>query len=43
MHDEKILKVLRVSPDTHVSSEELCRITKISRAGVWKHIEGLRE
>ena len=42
MHDEKILKVLRKSPDAHVSSEELCGITKISRAAVWKHVECLR-
>ena len=42
MHDEKILRVLRKSPDEHVSSEELCVLTKISRSAVWKHVEALR-
>lgn len=42
MHDEKILKVLRSSTDTHTSSDELCKITGISRAAVWKHVEDLR-
>ncbi|MEI6863479.1 MAG: biotin--[acetyl-CoA-carboxylase] ligase [Candidatus Omnitrophota bacterium] len=43
MHDEKILKILRDNTDTHTSSDELCKVTKISRAAVWKHIEDLRK
>ncbi len=43
MHDEKILKVLRSNTDTHTSSDELCKVTDISRAAVWKHIESLRK
>jgi BirA family biotin operon repressor/biotin-[acetyl-CoA-carboxylase] ligase len=42
MHDEKILGVLRNNTDTHTSSDELCRVTGISRAAVWKHVEDLR-
>ena len=42
MHDEKILKILRANTDTHTSSDELCKVTGISRAAVWKHVEDLR-
>ncbi|MCX5680233.1 MAG: biotin--[acetyl-CoA-carboxylase] ligase, partial [Candidatus Omnitrophica bacterium] len=42
MHDEKILRILRDNTDTHTSSDELCKVTGISRAAVWKHIEDLR-
>ncbi len=42
MIDEKILSRLRGSAD-HVSGEELCRIADVSRAAIWKHVEGLRE
>lgn len=42
MHDEKILKVLRGNTDIHTSSDELCKVTGISRAAVWKHVEDLR-
>jgi BirA family biotin operon repressor/biotin-[acetyl-CoA-carboxylase] ligase len=43
MHDEKILGILRNNTDTHTSSEELCRVTGVSRAAVWKHVESLRK
>lgn len=42
MIDEKILAKLRNSAD-YISSEELCKIADVSRAAIWKHIEGLRE
>lgn len=42
MHDEKILSVLRNNTGSHTSSDELCKVTGISRAAVWKHIEDLR-
>jgi len=42
MHDEKILKILRNNADTHTSSDELCKVTGVSRTAVWKHIEDLR-
>ncbi len=42
MHDEKILRILRDNTDTHTSSDELCKVTGISRAAVWKHVEDLR-
>ncbi|MDD5135740.1 MAG: biotin--[acetyl-CoA-carboxylase] ligase [Candidatus Omnitrophica bacterium] len=42
MIDEKILARLR-NNDDYTSSEELCRIACVSRAAIWKHIEGLRE
>jgi BirA family biotin operon repressor/biotin-[acetyl-CoA-carboxylase] ligase len=41
MIDEKILAVLRNKTD-YVSGEELCKIADVSRAAIWKHIEGLR-
>ena len=43
MHDEKILGILRNNTEGHTSSDELCRVTGISRAAVWKHIEDLRK
>lgn len=43
MHDEKILKILRSNTETHTSSDELCKVTGISRAAVWKHVEDLRK
>jgi len=43
MHDEKILRILRGNTDTHTSSDELCKVTGISRAAVWKHVEDLRK
>ena len=42
MHDEKILGILRSNTEGHTSSDELCRVTGISRAAVWKHVESLR-
>ena len=43
MLDEKILNVLRNNTQTHVSSDELCKLADISRAAIWKHIEKLRD
>lgn len=43
MLDEKILGVLRNNTDSYISGEELCKISDISRAAIWKHIEKLRE
>ncbi len=43
MLDEKILAILRNNTDTHVSGEELCKLSDISRAAIWKHIEKFRE
>ncbi len=42
MLDEKILNILRNSPDDYVSSEELCKLADVSRTAIWKHIEKLR-
>ncbi|MDP2912768.1 MAG: biotin--[acetyl-CoA-carboxylase] ligase [Candidatus Omnitrophota bacterium] len=42
MIDEQILSVLRTSADYYVSGEELCKLSDISRAAIWKHIENLR-
>ncbi len=42
MIDEKILSKLRNNAN-FISGEELCRIAGVSRAAIWKHIEGLRE
>lgn len=42
MIDEKILSKLRNSSD-FLSGEELCKVAGVSRAAIWKHIEGLRE
>ena len=43
MLDEKILNVLRNNRDDYISGEELCKLADISRAAIWKRIEGLRE
>jgi BirA family biotin operon repressor/biotin-[acetyl-CoA-carboxylase] ligase len=43
MLDEKILNILRHSKDSYVSGEELCKGADISRAAIWKHMEGLRQ
>lgn len=42
MLDEKILNILRHSKDSYVSGEDLCKLSGISRAAIWKHIEKLR-
>jgi BirA family biotin operon repressor/biotin-[acetyl-CoA-carboxylase] ligase len=42
MIDEKILTILRNNTEGYVSSDEMCKVTGISRAAVWKHIEQLR-
>jgi len=43
MLDEKILTILRNNRDTHVSSDEMCKVADISRAAIWKHVEKLRD
>jgi BirA family biotin operon repressor/biotin-[acetyl-CoA-carboxylase] ligase len=43
MLDEKILNILRHSRESYISGEELCKHAGISRAAIWKHMEGLRE
>ncbi|MFC1590702.1 biotin--[acetyl-CoA-carboxylase] ligase [Candidatus Omnitrophota bacterium] len=43
MIDEKILAVFKKSKDEYVSGEDLSSQLGISRAGIWKHIEKLRE
>jgi BirA family biotin operon repressor/biotin-[acetyl-CoA-carboxylase] ligase len=40
--DEKILNIFRKHPDQYVSGEDLSQGIGISRAAIWKHIEGLR-
>jgi BirA family biotin operon repressor/biotin-[acetyl-CoA-carboxylase] ligase len=40
---EKILELLKAHQDSFVSGEELARIAGMTRAGIWKQIEGLRE
>ncbi len=40
--EEKIIQFLRKS-DGHLSGEEISRQLKISRAGIWKHIQELRK
>ena len=42
MLDEKILSILRNSTDTYVSGEDICKLSNVSRAAIWKHIEKLR-
>lgn len=42
MLDEKILSILRNNTDTYVSGEDICKLSNVSRAAVWKHIEKLR-
>ncbi|MCM8770247.1 MAG: biotin--[acetyl-CoA-carboxylase] ligase [Candidatus Omnitrophica bacterium] len=39
---DKILEYLKKT-DSHISGEELSQRLKISRAGIWKHIQELRE
>ena len=43
MLDEKILNILRQNKESYVSGEELCKLSGISRAAIWKHMESLRE
>ena len=40
--DEKILQLLRERSPDFLSGEEMCRRLKVSRAAVWKRIQGLR-
>src|SRR3989338_1177033 len=41
--DDKILNIFRSSNGEFISGEEISEKLKISRAAVWKHIEGLRK
>lgn len=41
--DDKILSIFKQKKDTFVSGEELSRILGISRTGVWKHIQKIKE
>ncbi len=41
--DDKILSIFKERKDTFVSGEELSRILGISRAGIWKHIQKIKE
>lgn len=41
--DDKILNIFRSSNGEFISGEEISEKLKISRAGVWKHIEQLRK
>ncbi|PIP67563.1 MAG: biotin--[acetyl-CoA-carboxylase] ligase [Candidatus Omnitrophica bacterium CG_4_9_14_0_2_um_filter_42_8] len=43
MLDDKILNYFKKHEEGYVSGEDLSRELGISRAGVWKHIESLRE
>jgi BirA family biotin operon repressor/biotin-[acetyl-CoA-carboxylase] ligase len=43
MLDEKILDILRDAGGTYVSGEDLCKLSGISRAAVWKRMEKLRD
>ncbi len=43
MLDEKILSILRNNTESYVSGEELCKLSDVSRAAIWKHIEKFRE
>ncbi|MFH0733012.1 MAG: biotin--[acetyl-CoA-carboxylase] ligase [Candidatus Omnitrophota bacterium] len=41
--EEKILNIFKKTPDDFVSGEEISHKLGISRAGIWKYIEKLRE
>ncbi|OGP62059.1 MAG: biotin--[acetyl-CoA-carboxylase] ligase [Deltaproteobacteria bacterium RBG_13_53_10] len=41
--DEKILQLLRESPSTHVSGEEISRRLGVTRTSVWKRVKQLRD
>ena len=41
--DEKILDALRPAGEMYTSGEELCKLSGISRAAIWKRMEKLRE
>lgn len=43
MLDEKILNILRGNTDSYVSGEDLCMLSDVSRAAIWKHMEKFRE
>lgn len=40
---DRILDILEASRGRHCSGEKLCKTLNLSRAAVWKHIEGLRD
>ena len=41
--EEKILKILKESKDGYVSGEEFSKSLGVTRAGIWKHMESLRD
>ena len=43
MSRERVLAMLRERPGEYLSGESMSRTLGISRAGVWKAIEGLRQ
>jgi BirA family biotin operon repressor/biotin-[acetyl-CoA-carboxylase] ligase len=43
MIDEKILHVFKSNRNEFISGEDLSKVVGISRTGIWKHIEKLRE
>lgn len=41
--EARIIRLLRMKPDGHVSGERISRTLGMSRAAVWKHIDALRK